>query len=319
MPTYLVHGFRWHRPSIRIHIILYDLEDAAPEWIIAPATAATIVSSFYKAFDFLPPHKTTDKANTVNGSGTIGSSLRGTSTSTTSTGGQNSSRADAEAKPKTQRFNDTSPVKLLEQFDPDDLTVASQPYAFVGDFMVDVKLSVDIAAEMTAYEVRARTRTGDAQNKVVNSNGTSSKADSVVEAGIAAPEAGLGENKEVVEVSITSGSDGWIEKLRDQLQKDEKVGWYVIYCGDEDRDDGVEAFVSEDEDEIDNWASDDGGSTPTKVLSPKADPIQRQLSSKDLPNPVSSNPVAEKDDKPTKVPRLRTMKSFFGRKDKGQK
>ncbi|KAI9054847.1 hypothetical protein LZ554_001991 [Drepanopeziza brunnea f. sp. 'monogermtubi'] len=55
MPTFLVHGFRWNRISIRIHIIMNDLDDAAPEWIIAPATSVTLLNSFYTLFDFLPP------------------------------------------------------------------------------------------------------------------------------------------------------------------------------------------------------------------------------------------------------------------------
>lgn len=55
MPTYLLHGFRWQRAAIRIHIIIQDLEDAAPEWIVAPATSNTLLNSFYTLFDFLPP------------------------------------------------------------------------------------------------------------------------------------------------------------------------------------------------------------------------------------------------------------------------
>ncbi|KAK8153455.1 hypothetical protein BKA80DRAFT_187068, partial [Phyllosticta citrichinensis] len=38
MPTYLLHGFRWPRNLIRIHIILQNLDDAAAEWLMAPAT-----------------------------------------------------------------------------------------------------------------------------------------------------------------------------------------------------------------------------------------------------------------------------------------
>jgi hypothetical protein len=55
MPTYLLHGFRWQRANIRIHIILQDLEDAAPDWIVAPATSVTLLNSFYSLYDFLPP------------------------------------------------------------------------------------------------------------------------------------------------------------------------------------------------------------------------------------------------------------------------
>ena len=28
---------------------------------------------------------------------------------------------------------------------------------------------------------------------------------------------------------------GWFEKLRDGLAKGTDIGWYVVYCGDEDR------------------------------------------------------------------------------------
>ncbi|KAH7312949.1 hypothetical protein BKA65DRAFT_516966 [Rhexocercosporidium sp. MPI-PUGE-AT-0058] len=55
MPTYLLHGFRWDRVSIRVHIVVHNLEDAAPEWIVAPATSVTLLNSFYTLFDFLPP------------------------------------------------------------------------------------------------------------------------------------------------------------------------------------------------------------------------------------------------------------------------
>jgi hypothetical protein len=46
MPTWIVHGFRWPRAQIRIHIILQNLDDAAPEWLMAPATAACMTENF---------------------------------------------------------------------------------------------------------------------------------------------------------------------------------------------------------------------------------------------------------------------------------
>jgi hypothetical protein len=48
MPTWIVHGFRWPRPQIRIHIILQNLDDAAPEWLMAPATVACMTQNFKK-------------------------------------------------------------------------------------------------------------------------------------------------------------------------------------------------------------------------------------------------------------------------------
>lgn len=34
MPVYVVHGFRWPRGKIRIHVILNNIDDAAPEWLV---------------------------------------------------------------------------------------------------------------------------------------------------------------------------------------------------------------------------------------------------------------------------------------------
>ena len=46
MPTWIVHGFRWPRAQIRIHIILQNLDDAAPEWLMAPASTACMMENF---------------------------------------------------------------------------------------------------------------------------------------------------------------------------------------------------------------------------------------------------------------------------------
>lgn len=45
MPTYLLHGFRWPRNLIRIHIILQNLDDAAAEWLMAPATTKCLAEN----------------------------------------------------------------------------------------------------------------------------------------------------------------------------------------------------------------------------------------------------------------------------------
>lgn len=50
MPVYLLHGFRWPRPLIRIHIILQNLDDAAAEWLVAPGTTSTILENFHELF-----------------------------------------------------------------------------------------------------------------------------------------------------------------------------------------------------------------------------------------------------------------------------
>ena len=151
MPTYLLHGFRWPRPLIRIHIVMQNLDSAAPEWLIAPPTTATLLRNFQKLYPDLMSH--------------------------------------------------IPSLRFIEQYDPHDITVgsASQPFAYVADLVEEVKLGVEVD------EVRGR---------------------------------GL-------------GSEQWsaVLELRDRLAPGEKVGWFVVVCGDEERGFPEEGFVSELESE----------------------------------------------------------------------
>ena len=42
MPIYLAHGFRWPRPSIRQFVVIHNIDDAAPEYIVSPQTSAAL-------------------------------------------------------------------------------------------------------------------------------------------------------------------------------------------------------------------------------------------------------------------------------------
>ncbi|KHN97994.1 uncharacterized protein MAM_04383 [Metarhizium album ARSEF 1941] len=152
MPTYLCHGFRWYRRSIRVFVILNDLEDCTPDWIIGRDTAAVILSQFAESFDFVPRLENED--------GTV---ARPESSQTTPPG---------EKRPRPQCYDDElamptskvpgcednilvhewSPVKLLEEYDMNEVEHAARPYAYVADHVVRVDLGVDIAAEIAAYE-----------------------------------------------------------------------------------------------------------------------------------------------------------------------
>ena len=135
MPTYLLHGFRWPRAAIRIHIILQDLDDCAADWIVAPASAAALTANFHTLHPNLFAHLPT--------------------------------------------------LRFLEQYDPTDRATISQPHAYVADVVEEVRLDVDID------EVRGR--------------------------GVPGPQ--------------------WtaMMELRDRLAPGEKVGWYIVVCGDEER------------------------------------------------------------------------------------
>jgi hypothetical protein len=271
MPTYLVHGFRWQRTNIRIHIILQDLDDAAPEWIVAPATSITLLNSFYSLYDFLPPsnpppasyrlpaapstavvvsdervgRRTLTKKNKSHDS--LGKKGRPVSISSNAVlkGHANArgsgSKSSEDSKPSTMAsgsshpgkveraptFNDWSVVKLVEQYDPIDIQVVSQPYAYVADFMVEVGLSVSVTAEMEKYEAELR---GD--EAVLNTPSTSGTPDT--SGFVASGEAGAA-GISAREMRRKSRRLNWFEKLRDNLQNGEDIGWYVVYCGDEER------------------------------------------------------------------------------------
>jgi hypothetical protein len=93
-----------------------------------------------------------------------------------------------------------SPVRLLEEYDVDDMVTACRPYAYVADHVVRIDLSVDVAGQMAKYYEKM------------------------------------------------AGDDGWIVKLRDELQKGEPVRWYIVVCGDEVRE--VPGKSDEEEKEV---------------------------------------------------------------------
>ncbi|RSM09043.1 hypothetical protein CDV31_007905 [Fusarium ambrosium] len=180
MPTYLCHGFRWHRRAIRIYVILNDLEDAASNWIIGPATSSSIVSQFYTSYDFLPKVAPPQEDESV--------SIKAKK--------DNEHLDDDLSLPPSRvapendgvLMHSWSAVKLLEEYDPEETVTPCRPYAYVADHVVRIDLSADVAGEMAKYYEKM------------------------------------------------AGEDGWIVKLRDELQKGEPVRWYVVVCGDEVRD-----------------------------------------------------------------------------------
>lgn len=309
MPTYLLHGFRWHRRSIRYHIILNNLDDAAPEWIIAPATSITLLNSFYTLFDFLPPshppstgvaafpmtktkrdmqerrdmaedarppvtsasEQATAEAGGSAGHGSAPNVLRkkrsigslgllarpmsrmlnpgsdvqpggldrlahssngngnGEITSHALNHSGESSRGGSPEEPES-RFNDWSVVKFIEQYSTDQL-VSSQPWAYVADYVVEVKLGVSLTEEMARYEELKTAMEGSPSTTAATETPVTSPAASRTSTfgdvhGLGANARGSRRKSKWV---------GWFEKLRDSLQKTEEVGWHVVVCEDEDR------------------------------------------------------------------------------------
>jgi hypothetical protein len=248
---------------------LHDLEDAAAEWVLAPATSLTLLNSFYTLFDFLPPSnpppasypipvpdkviveepvrpKTLSKnnkgsmaslrsfarrkklgSNRENGERNVSESDNSRLAQSTAT--SSSTKATAATKcEKVSSFNDWSVVKLVEQYDPEDMQVVSQPYAYVADYMVEVKLSASLGEEIAKYEAWVK------ENEMPSSNipsptspGTPSTPNAVHSGDLS--------HSSARDVRMSSRQLGWFEKLRDGLQKGEEIGWYVVVCGDEER------------------------------------------------------------------------------------
>ena len=48
--AYLVHGFRWPRKAIREHTIYNNIDDAVPEYIVVPESAAAFKESFQQLY-----------------------------------------------------------------------------------------------------------------------------------------------------------------------------------------------------------------------------------------------------------------------------
>ena len=50
MPRYLLHGFKWPRIPIRTHIIVNDIDDASPDYLMQATTPPALRESFYQLF-----------------------------------------------------------------------------------------------------------------------------------------------------------------------------------------------------------------------------------------------------------------------------
>lgn len=219
MPTYLCHGFRWNRASIRVFIIVQNIDEGAPEWIIAPESSVAILDTFYNLFDFLPEPRDepADHDDPKKRKKAKAQSKKTTSVVPPSLTDYTMPEPTVPPEEDDVLQNSWSAVKLLEEYDPTDLREVSRPYAYVADHVVRVDLSVSVTEEIVKYEERMAKESFDYRPM---SEKTSD------EYGKTAHKKGSGSGKKA----------GWFEKLRDQLQKGEDIRWYVVSCGDEERE-----------------------------------------------------------------------------------
>lgn len=187
MPTYLLHGFRWPRSLIRVHVVLQNLDDAAPEWLVAPETTLALLKNFHQLYPECMEHL-----------------------------------------PR---------LRFVEQFDPSDTSAAgvTQPFAYVADLVEEIKLGVEID------EVRGR---------------------------------GL-------------GNEQWaaVMELRDKIAPDEKVGWYIVVCGDEDRPIPPPAAETRQDSTVESSAAPTRQSEVPSVAAAAESPTVAKLQKKPQPAP----------------------------------
>ncbi|KAK9422848.1 putative Developmental regulator protein [Seiridium unicorne] len=265
MPAYLCHGFRWHRKSVRYFVILQDVEDAAPEWIVAPKSAEAILESLYNLHDFIPacaqsraatslapydaqnsgPNADMYKVNIDSSSssdeerrGRLGDDMfknkrsvsaarqRSISTTRLRKPGKRPETLPVPPRPvqappplysplppESERngpFNNWSTIKMLEEYDPSNELVMNGPWAYLSDYVVRIDTSVSPMEEMVRYEERMKAQKFKAMSGSSDETGRKVK-------------------------TVGSKNAGWLEKLRDQLQQEEPIKWYVVMCGDEER------------------------------------------------------------------------------------
>ncbi|KAH8912353.1 hypothetical protein BR93DRAFT_74303 [Coniochaeta sp. PMI_546] len=258
MPAYLCHGFRWQRRSVRVFVIVQNLDDASPEWIIPARSSQCILESFYNLFDFLPycvpPPRSgsgygssrvtlrtggsgansDDENHVPKGNGTRSRSQSGTNASQKSRS-QSRTRSRQQSNPPLPssaplnahglpaedelKVQDWSVVKLLEEYDPLKLDEVSRPYAYVADYAVKIDLSASIFDEIARYEERVRTDRDPPITGPCDEGGLPAQS-----------------KKKSGKKQQQGNGTGWFERLRDQLQRGEEIRWYVVVNGDEVRD-----------------------------------------------------------------------------------
>ncbi|KAL6715200.1 hypothetical protein ACLMJK_007464 [Lecanora helva] len=50
MPVYMVHGFKWERTPIREYVIIHNVYDAAPDYLMSPTTPEALIKSLRKSY-----------------------------------------------------------------------------------------------------------------------------------------------------------------------------------------------------------------------------------------------------------------------------
>ncbi|RFU73140.1 lbe protein [Trichoderma arundinaceum] len=161
MPTYLCHGFRWTRRLIRIFVILEDLEDAAPDWITGRDTSAIILERFSTKFDYLPQRPAQQPSEQQSEPQSEHQQEQAKQEEKTIAHQDDDLSVPPSRVPDCEDsvlINQASPVKLLEEHDPEETSISTRPFAYVADHVIRIDLSANILEEIAKYEALAKER-----------------------------------------------------------------------------------------------------------------------------------------------------------------
>lgn len=272
MPTYLIHGFRWSRPLIRIHIAANNLDDCRADNLVgSEESVQTLINSFYTNYDFLPPCPSSSSQASSNGSSSnlSVSHSNGSNTTITGTGTGKGSvahsrlpRGGSDGAGQLKGFNATNVIKVLEQYSEQEYST-SQPYAYIGDYIQPIMLSADILDEIAQYDKRQleeRLRLEEDAKELTSASGDVASSQMNGGKWRRGPPVSLqvignlngGSTAPVRRVSVSKlrrlqYQQNWIAQLRDKLQPHAELKWYVVVVDDEVRamDDYAEPLVSE--------------------------------------------------------------------------
>ncbi|KAI1386635.1 uncharacterized protein F4822DRAFT_322313 [Hypoxylon trugodes] len=268
MPTYLCHGFRWHRRSIRYFVVIQNVDEASPDWIVAHQSSVALLDQFYELFDFLPPCShpvrnpfplpTYDPIRPPTSNGHAHSRTRsyasqgnkekdiifenGDARNTSSQPSTRSNRSKSVGQPTATNTIYEDMISPLEP--PSPVLDESIPFndwsvvKFIEEFdPTDLSVVSGPWAYVADYVVRIDTSVSVTEE--INRYEARMKTHPYKSMSGASDEGGRRIN------TIGNRRAGWFEKLRDQLQRSESIRWYVVVCGDEERA-GAELEESEE-------------------------------------------------------------------------
>ncbi|KAM0175941.1 hypothetical protein ACHAPC_009433 [Botrytis cinerea] len=264
MPTYLLHGFRWKRENIRIYVILNDIEDAAPEWLMAPLTSNALLNSFYKQFDFLPPSspapidiaptpspptecttpqpkspKTLTKKN-KNSMMSLKSSPHKKKSSSTlrkgnSNGQNNASNSGSETLHSRSASGATNAIPREQPHNGLEKPLRFNDWSAIKLVEQydpgDLKTTSQPWAYVSDYMVEIGLGVDICEEM---EKYKANVAEAEAEAEPVPPNCEeLGTSPE--EISKRNEKAGWLDRLRQNLEAEAVCNWYVVVCGDEER------------------------------------------------------------------------------------